>query len=138
MSALTEPLSTGAAGTRRPVRRFALFAAAPAFLLLFVLSLPPTVGALALAFRNYTLRSQTTRWVGLDNFARLWRDRRLFNALEVSAVWEIATVAGCMVVAIVIGTVLFEKVSRRYRDVICLALILPILLPRVSAGLIWR
>lgn len=138
MSAMTEKVPTSAVRRRHPVRPFALFAAAPAFLLLFVLSLPPTVGALALAFRNYTLRSQTTRWVGFDNFVRLWRDRRLFNALEVSALWEIVTVLGCMVVAILIGTVLFEKVSRRHRDVICLALILPILLPRVSAGLIWR
>ncbi len=117
---------------------FALLATAPAFLLLVVLSLPPTLGALALALRNYTLQSPTSRWVGFNNFVRMWDDRRLFNALEVSVVWEILTVAGCMAVAVLIGTVLFERVSRRYRDAVCLALILPILLPRVSAGLIWR
>ncbi len=118
--------------------RFAILAVAPAFALLALLSLPPTVGAIGLALRNYTLRSQTSRWVGFNNFVRMWSDRRLFNALQVSVVWEIVTVAGTMVVAILLGTVIFERVSRRYRDLICLALILPILLPRVSAGLIWR
>jgi len=117
---------------------FAILAVAPAFALLALLSLPPTVGAIGLALRNYTLRSQTSRWVGFNNFVRMWSDRRLFNALQVSVVWEIVTVAGTMVVAILLGTVIFERVSRRYRDLICLALILPILLPRVSAGLIWR
>ena len=79
------------------------------FLVLVVLSLPPTFGALALAMRNYTLQSPTSRWVGFNNFVRMWDDRRLFNALEVSVVWEILTVAGCMAVAVLIGTVLFEQ-----------------------------
>ena len=126
------------ARTTRSGSRFVLFATVPAFLLLAVLSLPPTVGALMLALRNYTLRSETSRWVGFLNFQRMWEDRRLFNALGVSLIWEIVTVAGCMVVAILLGTLLFERVTRRYRDLICLAMILPILLPRVSAGLIWR
>ena len=73
---------------------FATLATAPAFLLLVVLSLPPTFGALALAMRNYTLQSPTSRWVGFNNFVRMWDDRRLFNALEVSVIWEILTVAG--------------------------------------------
>lgn len=136
---LVPPRAASAGGRRLHLGSgFVLLATVPAFLLLAILSLPPTIGAVILALRNYTLRSTTTRWVGFLNFERMWDDRRLFNALEVSAIWEVVTVAGTMAVAIGLGTLLFERVARRYRDLVCLALILPILLPRVSAGLIWR
>ncbi len=119
-------------------RNFAVLAIAPALVLLVVLSLPPTVGALILAFRNVSLRSSHSRWVGWQNFERLWGDHRLFNALQVSFIWEVVTLAGTMVVAVCLGVLIFERIHGRLRDVTCLALILPILLPRVSAGLIWR
>ena len=119
-------------------RHFAVLALAPAMLTLVVLSLPPTIGALALAFRNDTLSGQHSRWVGLLNFRRMLKDHRLFNALEVSLLWEVITLTGTMAVAIVFGIFIFERLRGRLREIVCLAFILPILLPRVSAGLIWR
>jgi multiple sugar transport system permease protein len=126
------------AAARTPRDRFALFALAPTFGLLVLLSLPPTIGALLLAFRNLTLSSPHSRWVGVANFVRMWTDRRLHNALEISLLWEVVTVAGSVAVAVLLGVLIFERIHGRARELVCLALILPILLPRVSAGLIWR
>ena len=121
-----------------PHSRFAILALGPPLALLVLLSLPPTIGALLLAFRNLSLTSPTSRWVGFANFARMLTDRRLHNALRISLLWEVVTVAGSMVVAVVLGVLIFERIKGRARELVCLALILPILLPRVSAGLIWR
>ena len=119
-------------------RRFALLAAAPAFLVLALLSIPPTVGALVLALRNMSLESPASHWVGMANFVRMWRDRRLWNSLEITLSWELITVAGTMIVAVLAGIALYERVRGTTRDALCVAFLLPILLPRISAGLIWR
>jgi multiple sugar transport system permease protein len=119
-------------------RRFTALALAPALVMLVALSLPPTIGVIGLAFRNDSLLSPTSRWIGSGNFVLMWGDRRFFNSLEVSIIWEIVTVSGTMILAILLGILIYERVRGELRDIICLALILPILMPRVSAGLIWR
>lgn len=119
-------------------RRFALLAASPAFLVLALLSIPPTIGALVLALRNMSLERPTSHWVGMTNFARMWGDRRLWNALEITLVWEVITVAGTMIVAVLAGIAMYERLRGRTLDALCVAFLLPILLPRISAGLIWR
>lgn len=110
----------------------------PAMVTLLVLSVVPTLGAVYLAFQNRALQFADSKFVGFANFTRMFGDRRFLNALEVSAIWEIVTVAGTMVVAVGLAVLLFETVKGRTRDLICLALVVPLMLPRVSAGLIWR
>lgn len=136
MDAAVQPQTTTAA--RPPRSRFATLALLPPFAFLALLSLPPTIGALLLAFRNLSLMSPHSRWVGFANFERMWTDHRLHNALRISLLWELVTVAGSVILAVLLGVLIFERVKGRARDLVCLALILPILLPRVSAGLIWR
>ena len=119
-------------------RRFALLAASPAFLVLALLSIPPTIGALILALRNRSLEHPNSHWIGFANFTRMWGDRRLWNALEITLSWELVTVIGTMIVAILIGIAMFERLRGRTLNVLCVAFLLPILLPRISAGLIWR
>jgi len=133
-----EPVGAGRSRRRLARGRFAVLALTPALLLLGALSLPPTFGAIGLAFRNSSLLSPTSRWIGFGNFVRMWSDPRFFNSLEVSLVWEIVTVSGAMTVAVLLGVWIYERVTGGARSYICLALILPVLLPRVSAGLIWR
>jgi multiple sugar transport system permease protein len=119
-------------------RRFTALALAPALTMLVALSLPPTIGTAGLAFRNDSLLSSTSRWIGFGNFARMWSDPRFFNSLEVSLIWEIVTVSGAMILAILLGGLLYERVRGGLRAIVCVALIVPIILPRVSVGLIWR
>lgn len=111
---------------------------APAMTLLIVLALAPTIGAIDLALQDRTLRFPDRFYVGFANFERLFADRRFYNALRISAVWELATVTGTMVTAMLLAMLLHEKTKGHGRNIACLLLLLPILLPRVSAGLIWR
>ncbi len=115
-----------------------MLATSPAFLLLLVLSLPPTAGAVVLSLRNRSLEQPHSHWVGLANYARMIRDRRFWNAVHVTINWELMTVLGTMLLASVLGILLFEGLRGRTLRVVCAAFLLPIVLPRISAGLIWR
>ncbi|MCD1635789.1 sugar ABC transporter permease [Martelella mediterranea] len=118
-----------------------LFVAAcilPAMILLIVLALAPTIGAINLSFQDRSLRFPDGIYIGFENYQRLLHDRRFLGALKTSVIWEIATVAGTMIGAAGVATLLYEKTRGQGRNLICLVLLLPILLPRVSAGLIWR
>ncbi|CAJ3762962.1 sugar ABC transporter permease [Burkholderia pseudomallei] len=84
------------------------------------------------------LRYADSDYVGLRNFVRLASDRRFLNAIEVSALWEAVTVAGAVAVGIVLAVFLFERVHGRWRHAAALILIMPVLLPRVSAAFIWK
>lgn len=111
---------------------------APTVLLLAVLSLVPTAAAIDLALRNRVLAYPDSKFVGLRNFVRLASDHRFLNAIQVSVLWEIVTVAGSVIVGIAVAMFLFERVRGRWRQIASLVLILPVLLPRVSAAFIWK
>lgn len=119
-------------------RQFVLVCLVPGLVLLLVLALLPTVGAVNLAFQDRMLRYPDAIYVGFENFTRMFGDRRFFNAIRISIYWELITVAGTMLVATALALYLFERTRGRTRDLVCLLLILPVLMPRVSAGLVWR
>jgi len=120
-------------------RRFIFWTLTPAFSLLAVLALVSIAGALYFSVMDRSLRYADYDFVGLYNFERLLRDRRFFNALKISALWEIVTVAGSLLVAMLLSVFIFENTrSTTVRNLICLALLAPVLLPRVAAAFIWR
>ncbi|MCP1199589.1 carbohydrate ABC transporter permease [Notoacmeibacter sp. MSK16QG-6] len=122
--------------TRKP---FAALSLAPAIALLAMLAIVSVGGAIWLALMNRTLRSPDAEFVGAYNFLRLLRDRRFFNALEISVIWELFTVAGTILLAVTLAILIFETVKKPiWRNLLCFAFLVPVLLPRVAAAFIWR
>lgn len=120
-------------------KKFVALAMLPALFVLGTLALVSVAGAVWFALMNRTLRSPEYEFVGAYNFLRLLRDRRFFNALEISAIWELVTVAGTLILAVVLAVLIFEKVKgTMWRNAICFAFLVPVLLPRVAAAFIWR
>ena len=107
-------------------------------LVLLVLGLVPTIAAINLALQNRVLRYPDSDYVWLRNFTRLFGDRRFFNAIEVSAIWEVVTVLGSLALGIALAVFLFERIGERTRNAVSVMLIVPVLLPRVSAAFIWK
>ena len=118
---------------------FITLSLAPAIALLSTLAIVSVAGAGWLALINRTLRSPDADFVGAYNFLRLLRDRRFFNALETSIIWEVITVSGALLLALTLSVLIFETVRKPlWRNLICFALLVPVLLPRVAAAFIWR
>ena len=120
-------------------KSFVALSLLPAMVLLVTLAAVSVGGAVWLALMNRTLRFPDADFVGAYNFLRLLRDRRFFNALEISAIWEVVTVAGTLLVAVALSILIFETVKKPlWRNVICFSFLVPVLLPRVAAAFIWR
>src|SRR6476646_11301782 len=50
---------------------------------LVVITVGPMIASLYLSFTNYSL-IQAPKWIGLDNYARMFTDERLHNSLRVT------------------------------------------------------
>lgn len=109
----------------------------PGMAVMAVTALVPTAGALVTAVRNDEL-GLPGRFVGLRNFGALLEDDRFLNALKISLIWEIYTVVLTMLLSMVLAVFLFERTHGRVRTFLSILLILPVLLPRVSAGFMWK
>ncbi len=110
----------------------------PTIALLAVLALTPTIYALNVSFTDRTLFSDTSSYVGFENYAKLLGDRRFTNAAWVSVKWELITVISTMIVAVGLGVLMFESVSPKTRNMFCLIFLIPVLLPRVCAAFVWK
>lgn len=120
-------------------QRFILLTLAPALTVLGLLAAVSTAGAVWFSLMNRALRSPEYEFVGLYNYLRLLRDKRFFNALEISLIWELVTVTGTLALAVVLAVLVHETVKRPvWRNLICFAFLAPVLLPRVAAAFIWR
>ncbi len=120
-------------------QRFILLSLAPAIIVLGVLAAVSVAGAIWFSLMNRALRSSEYEFVGAYNYLRLLRDKRFFNALETSLIWELVTVSGTLIVAVLLAVLVHETVKRPlWRNLICFAFLAPVLLPRVAAAFIWR
>ena len=110
----------------------------PALVILAALAFIPTVGALNLSIQDRILTDPRWGYIGLDNYKMLFGDKRFYNALMVSLKWEVATVLGTMLTAILGGIMLFERTHGGWRRILSLLFFIPVLLPRITAAYIWK
>ncbi len=110
----------------------------PAVLVLLMVSVFPLIEAVNLSLHNRVLRYPTARFIGLQNFSKLAGDRRFWNSLKISFIWEGVTVSGSLLLGIALALALYKKMGDKLKAILTLALILPVVLPRVSAAYVWR
>ena len=110
----------------------------PGLLVLAVLALVPTVFAIAISLQDRELGQTDTAWVWFSNYVQLFSDRRFLNSVRVSLVWEVLTVSATMALAVLMGTLMHRCATPRWRQVLSMLFIVPVLLPRVSAAFVWK
>jgi raffinose/stachyose/melibiose transport system permease protein len=109
----------------------------PPALLLFTLFVTwPVVEAAYYSFFNWNGYGAPSKWVGLDNFIRVWNDpifyRSLFNNLL------IILVSACIQVPLALALALMISDKSRSSVVFRAIFFLPYILGEIVAGLIWR
>ena len=110
----------------------------PGLLVLAVLALVPTIFAIVISLQDRELGQADAGWVWFSNYVQLFSDRRFLNSVSVSLIWEVLTVTFTMAVAVLLGVLLFQNTSPRWRNALCMLFIVPVLLPRVSAAFVWK
>lgn len=110
----------------------------PAMVILIVLALVPTIYAINISFQNRTLIAPESDYVWFQNYVDMFADRRFLNSLWVSLKWEVITVSATMLIAVLLGVLMFEVAGPRLRNTLCMIFLIPVLLPRVSAAFVWK
>ena len=94
-------------------RNFLITFLVPTFLLLFLFAFYPLGTAIYYALHDWDMRSpDPMNFVGIENFTRMFTDPRFLNSLKISGQFLVLTVAGSMLVALLVAP-LVNEVARR-------------------------
>jgi multiple sugar transport system permease protein len=106
---------------------------APAMAVLIALSIYPLLFAVKIAFQ--TGSGETARWT-LANFTRLWSDTFFLSALSHTLIYAIVALNCEFVLGLGLAVLLDRPL--RGRAIFRAALLIPMMLPPVVAGVVWR
>ena len=110
---------------------------APAFLLLALIVVYPIGKLIANSFFDLRLSggSGVTKFVGMENYAEVWKDKDFWNAAKNTILITLITVPGALVVGM--GLALLANLPFKRKWPVRLSLLLPWALPLSFAGLIF-
>ncbi len=110
---------------------------APAFLLLALIVVYPIGKLIFNSFFDLRLSggSGVTKFVGLDNYAEVWKDKDFWNAAKNTVLITLITVPGALVIGL--GMAMLANLPFKRKWPVRLALLLPWALPLSFAGLIF-
>ena len=121
----------------RPERRFALAMAAPGVLVLIVTTTFPLLYLIWQSLHNINLAMPgMDRFMGLENYERMWADERFWAAFGFTLIYTGSTVAMQLVIGLAMALLILR--IPRAQWVFRIAAILPIVLAPVVVGLFWR
>jgi len=129
------------ADSRRPtrLRRPPTFSAAylaPGWLLLLAIVLIPLALGLWISFRNGSLLSPTSQFVGFTNYTRLLTSPLFWDSVRVTVLISALSLAIQLPLGFVLAVVINRELTgtRLFRS----SLLMPLLLTPVAVGLMWR
>ena len=119
---------------RRPIKRWAPLFILPVFVSFIIGFVWPFIQGIYLSFCNFNVPSDAT-WVGLQNYAKIWKDAGFWNAFKNTACFAVVTIILINVLAFTIAYALTQKMrgSNLFRTVF----FMPNLIGGVVLGYIW-
>ncbi len=125
--------------TRKPIRLFqnwrAKLAMVPMILVALVVFLGGTIWTVVYSFTSSGLLPRL-RWVGLDQYDRLWSTRKWLVSIENLALYGLISVVGTLVIGFVLAALLDRKI--RFEDTFRTIFLYPFALSFIVTGLIWQ
>ncbi|WP_394927232.1 carbohydrate ABC transporter permease [uncultured Robinsoniella sp.] len=122
---------------KRKDKRTLFFLTMPSFVILFILTVVPLVFSLGISMFDYNItNAKNIKFVGLANFIRAVRDNYFTSAILVTVIQVAATVAGQMVLGMLIALLL----SREFKGakIMRSLYIIPMMITPVVSGIMWR
>jgi alpha-glucoside transport system permease protein len=105
----------------------------PALGLLTAFLIYPTIQTIIYSFAN----SDSTEWVGLDNYEHVLTDPDFLNAITNTLLWLIIVPAATVVLGLIVA-VLADKLSPTWEKISKSVIFLPMAISMVGASTIWR
>jgi len=128
------------AGAKKPVRLFknmtAKIAAVPMILTALVVFVGCTAWTIYHSFTKSRLLPAPKKWVGLDNYDRLWSESRWLISIENLAIYGVCSLVLSLVIGFILAALLDQKI--RFENTIRTIILYPFALSFVVTGLVWQ
>ena len=123
------------APTRKAQRRLGVIFVAPLLALVVTFLVFPMLNAVYYVFVDFNGINPTPPFVGLDNFAEMFRDSDVYAALRNNVIWIVLGTTGPIVLGLALALLVWNvrRLSVLYRT----AIFLPVILPQVAIGIVW-
>ncbi len=125
--------------SKKPLRLFhnwpAKLAMLPMIFVALVVFLGGTIWTVTYSFTSSGLLPRL-RWVGLDQYERLWSTRKWLVSIENLALYGLISIIGTLVIGFVLAALLDRKV--RFEDTFRTIFLYPFALSFIVTGLIWQ
>lgn len=114
----------------------ALVLIAPFVIIYLILFVYPTIMMVQLTFTDSPLIGEG-KWVGFDNYVRLWNDRIFLRATSNTFYFVLLTVVPTTIIGLVIA-MMVSRLTGWFQSVILAAFFLPYVLPVTVVATIWE
>jgi multiple sugar transport system permease protein len=116
-------------------RLFSFLFLLPAVIILLCVAIFPLIFSLRVSFTNFTFGMPEVRFVGLKNFATIFKDEYFWNGLKLTAIF----VAGSTAVSLTFGIAISLILERSFkgRGILRTIVLSPMCIPSVVVGIIW-
>lgn len=109
----------------------------PGRIILFVITMVPTIYALILSFQKYNLAKAAERkFVFLQNYIDVFQDERFWNAFGNTALFTIISLIIEIILGMLLAQCLAKKIAGKGLAQICI--LLPMITTPVVVGLVWK
>ena len=133
-------IDTGGAGAKRPSRLFrnvsSKIASIPMIFTALVIFIGCTVWTIYHSFTRSRLLPAPDKWVGLDNYERLWGENRWLISIENLAIYGACSLILSLVIGFILAALLDRKI--RFENTIRTIILYPFALSFVVTGLVWQ
>lgn len=119
-----------------PDRFFRYWLIAPAIFLLLLVGLFPLIYSLVVSFQRITMMEVDTSFAGLINYAQLFKDPRLWEALLHTALITLIALPLELVLGLLMAQLFLERMPGR--QIFVSLLVLPTIISPIVAGATWR
>ncbi len=128
------------AGAKRPSRLFknmtAKIAAIPMIATALVVFVGCTLWTIYHSFTRSRLLPAPEKWVGLDNYERLWGENRWITSIENLAIYGACSLVLSLIIGFILAALLDRKI--RFENTIRTIILYPFALSFVVTGLVWQ
>jgi len=115
---------------------FALLSTLPATVIIFLVVGFPTIYAFYTGFFQRNLLTRVTRFIGITNYIKIANDPKFWEYLQHTSVYTIGSVTICFFVSLILALALYN--IKRFRGVFFTIILLPWLIPIISAAVMWK
>ena len=109
----------------------------PSFVLMMTFNVIPIFLSAFYSFTKYNMASPPA-WIGLDNYARLFNNRVLTEALSNTVQYVLITVPAQTVLSLLIAVFIAEHMKNRYGSLMRSVIFIPVIVSLIASATVWN